>query len=210
LKKLLFILFFFVGITNCFSQKVIKLRTGDILFQVGNGSDFEKAVINSTRNYSTLTFSHCGVVAIENDTIFVLEASSQKGVTKTIYADFYNESIEIIVGRLKPKYRNCISQIIQNLYMLIGMKYDFIFAINNDDYYCSELLQVCFKDKKGQHIFETVPMNFKDALTGEYLPYWTDYFNERNSTIPQGKEGSNPTQLSKSKNIRLIGSVKNL
>ena len=204
MKKIIFILITItISVNNSVSQICFKLQTGDILFQIGKGSDFENAVINSTLDIYDKSFSHCGVVYLENDTIFILEAETEKGVVKTIFEDFYNKSKHLIVGRLKDDYQYVINNSISKILTLIGKKYDFIFSSENDDYYCSELIQINFTDSNNNPIFETIPMTFKDKSTNKIIPYWIEYFEKLNAEIPEGKQGSNPTHLSKSEKIEL-------
>jgi len=205
MKKAIFILIIVtVSINNVVSQNLFNLQTGDILFQIGNGSDFENAVINSTSDIYDKSFSHCGVVYLENNTIFVLEAETEKGVLKTIFEDFYNKSKHLVIGRLKCDYQYVIDNSISKILALIGKKYDFIFSSENDEYYCSELIQKNFTDSNNKPIFETISMTFKDKITNETIPYWVKYFEKLNAEIPEGKQGSNPTYLSKSEKIELI------
>jgi hypothetical protein len=190
-----------------FSQKLEtfeKLQNGDLLFQTGIGSEFENAIIHSVSDISDLYFSHCGVVFLENDSIFVLEAEPENGVIKTKFVDFYNKSTHLVVGRLNFDYQYIINESISKILSLIGKKYDFIFSDNNDEYYCSELIQKTFTDNKDIAIFETIPMTFKNINTGEINSYWVEYFKKLETTIPEGKQGSNPTNLSKSDKISII------
>ena len=160
-----------------------ELKTGDILFQIGNGSDFEEAVIGSTSDIYDKNYSHCGVIYFENDSIFVLEAETENGVVKTNFDDFYRNSKHLVVGRLKPDYQYIIDNAILRVLKLIGKKYDFIFSDENDDYYCSELIQKTFTDNNNNPIFETIPMTFKDKITNETIPYWIEYFEKLNTEI---------------------------
>ena len=65
---------------------------------------------------------------------------------RTIRVDsFLNRSLDNngnpkeIVGRLKPKYRHTIQNAISFSKSKIGMNYDDVFILNNDQYYCSNV-----------------------------------------------------------------------
>ena len=80
------------------------------------------------------------------------------------------------------------------------------FLINNNKYYCSELIYESFKNNK---IFTLEKMNFIN-INGEVNEIWKKYFDELNMTIPQGSPGINPASMSKSKNINIIHFYGNL
>jgi hypothetical protein len=190
-------------INSVFSQICTYLEPGDFLFQSGKGSNFENAVIHSTSEVCDWHFSHCGVVYFEKDSIFVLEATPEKGVVKTRYEDFYKDSNYLVVGRLKQDYQYVIPHSLSKILALIGKKYDFVFSPDNDAYYCSELIQQSFTDSVNCPLFEPVRMTFKDRDTGETLPFWIAYFKGLNAAIPEGEWGSNPTDLSHSDKLVL-------
>jgi hypothetical protein len=185
-------------------------RNGDILFQTGKESDFENAITSVTSQHEELSFSHVGVVIIENDSVFVLEAVPDPGVTKTYIEDFINASHITVVGRLLPEFEPIIPDALQKIKLLIGKPYDFVFKNDNDAYYCSELIQITFKKDDGTPIFETIPMTFKDKETDVFNPYWIEYYDKYNEEIPEGEQGTNPTDLSKSEAIEIIYRINNL
>src|SRR5574344_2432454 len=204
MKKNYLVLFFIFVSTICFSQKVHKYCDGDFLFVADDESDFEKAVNNSTKKDFEFSFSHVAIIKIENDSIFVLEATPDKGVTKTSFLDFYNNSKHITVGRLKSKYNTIIKKSLENIEKLIGKEYDNYFDADNDKYYCSELIQQNFLDNNGNHIFEPIKMTFKNSSDNANNDFWEKYFEKLNSDIPEGKNGSNPNSIYNSINVDII------
>lgn len=86
----------------------------------------------------------------------------------------------------------------------LGKKYDFLFLPDNDDYYCSEIIWLAFRKPNGKPIFESSPMSFKDKSSGEMSPYWVEHFKRRNAEIPEGVDGTNPGDMSRSKAIRMV------
>lgn len=196
-------LIFNLGIA-AFAQNHPEIQNGDFLFQIGKGSEFEKAIISSTYNYEHLNFSHVGVATIENDSIFVFEANPKTGVSKTPINIFIKNSDLVVIGRLKKEYTYTIDSALIRIKSILGKPYDSIFNNNNDAYYCSELIQINFLDNKNNPIFEPILMSFKDKENGEILPYWIEYYKNINEQIPEGELGSNPVNIFNSKKINII------
>lgn len=203
LKNKIFIILIFIS-TCCFSQNIRKYCNGDLLFVSNDYSDFEKAIHNSTKNISETSFSHVAIIKIENDSIFVLEASPENGVIKTSLSKFLKKSNYIIVARLKEKYQYVINNSITNIEKHIGKEYDFIFNANNDKYYCSELIQHNFLDSLNNPIFESINMTFKNKNNGKIDDYWVKYFEKLKNKIPEGEKGTNPNLLYNSEKIDVI------
>ena len=78
--------------------------------------------------------------------------------------------------------------------------------MNNNKYYCSELIYESFKCN---NIFKLEKMNFNNLDGGKNV-IWQKYFDELNMTIPQDSLGINPASMSKSKNINIIHFYGNL
>ena len=76
-----------------------------------------------------------------------------------------------------------------------GRAYDLRFLPDNEDLYCSELVQKCYLYPSGKPVFESVPMNFK-AADGSMPPYWEMLFGKLGMAVPQGLPGTNPQQMS--------------
>ena len=87
----------------------------------------------------------------------------------------------------------------------LGKSYDTVFDLNNDQYYCSELLYFAFKaSNKGTPIFQLRPMTFKDPDTGETFPIWQKYFEDLAEPIPEEAPATKTTGFS------IIGSISSL
>jgi hypothetical protein len=198
-----------IGIKGNGQSESFQYQNGDIVFQVGKGSNFEKAIFLVTSGIDDYDFSHVGVIYIENDEIFVLEATPKPGVTQTPLSDFLNESAVMVVGRLKPQYQYVIPGAFEKIKPLMGKPYDFTFHHNNDAYYCSELIQIAFIQKDGTPVFEPTPLTFIDKDTGETAAFWVEYYKKYDEPIPEGEQGSSPAGLSKSNAIEIIHKVVN-
>ena len=90
-----------------FAQNV-KLKTGDFLFQSMDCGPLCEAINEVTQGYQGKDFSHLGIVYIQNDSIYIIEAGG-KAVKMTPYETFKTyTSEEMYVGRLKNKYRKSL------------------------------------------------------------------------------------------------------
>ena len=199
-------LFLFCSCTS--NSEDFCLQTGDLLFQVGENSELNEAIAEATIGESDIHYTHVGIVSIENDTVFVIEATPPQ-VCKTLLDTFFlrsaylGEKPIIAVGRLKQEFREAIPQAIVLAKKQIGKAYDYIYSPENDAYYCSELVTLSFLNSQNMPIFETVNMNFRDS-NGNLSKYWIEHFEKHNAVIPENCQGSNPGDLSKSDKIEIV------
>ena len=203
-----------------------QLEVGDLLFQDLDSSPLCDAIELVTPGFNDGNFSHVGII-IEggipfctnpdrrfeekyfynlNEDCKVLEALPG-GVRITDIDSFLNRSYDInnnpkvIVGRLKLKYQYTLKNAIPFLEKKIGEDYDDTFIINNNSYYCSELIYEAFlKDS----IFKLQPMTFLHPETKDTLETWKKYYSDLGVEIPQNKLGINPGIMSLSEKIEII------
>jgi hypothetical protein len=208
MRHIYFLLFFsFAQLLN--GQGNFKPETGDLFFQDLDCGPFCDAIEKVTWGIDGLDFSHVGIALVENDKTFVLEAGGL-GVVKTPLDSFLNRSADrenhtnVVVGRLKTQYRYSIPRAIEKSNSLLGKKYDDVFDIGNDSYYCSELVYYSFIDSIGNPLFKLAPMTFIDPDTKQIFPAWVNYFNELHAPIPEGEPGLNPGGISRSEKIEIV------
>ena len=199
---------------NHISAQTFSFQNGDILFQVNPTNTFTQAIKAATTNENVCPYTHVGMVVIENETVYVIEATSPR-VGKIILDTFLANSLFVdgkpivTVARLKPRYRKYISSAIKNAYLLIGKNYDYVFYPDNDAYYCSELIYSCFLNNKGNPLFKAIPMTFKDS-TGQTAKAWIEHFNKYKTAIPEGFPGTNLVEMYTSKIIKSVYFFSNL
>lgn len=187
------------------------LREGDLLFADEDCGPFCDAIEKVTQGINGANFSHVGmVIRNRRKQLVVLEAIT-KGVLETPIDSFLLRSSDeqghpkVLVGRLKADYQALIPTAAQYVKDRIGKSYDTIFDINNDQYYCSELLYYAFKEANGgTPIFQLRPMTFKDPDTKATFPIWEEYFNKLEQSIPENQPGLNPGSMSRSLYIDII------
>ena len=202
MKKYFYLLF--TILISC--TKNFKLQEGDLLFQDLDSSPLCNAIELVTPGYNGANFSHIGLVVSVNDTLKVLEAIPPK-VMLTNLDDFLNRSFDkdgnpkVIVGRLKDKYLHSVEEAVSYSKSKLNIEYDEVFLMNNNSYYCSELIYEAFLNDS---IFELQPMTFLHPTSKDTLQTWKDYYKEIEVEIPQNKMGINPGIMSLSNKIEMV------
>ena len=200
------ILIYSILLSSCFPKQKFELQEGDLLFQDLDSSPLCDAIELVTPGYKDANFSHIGLVVLDNDTLKVLEAIPPK-VVLTDIKSFFNRSFDtegrskIIAGRLKDEFQHTINDAIIYAKSKIGMKYDEVFLMNNNSYYCSELIFEAFEKDS---IFKLKPMTFLHPETNDTLTIWKNYYSELGIKIPQNEPGINPGIMSLSDKIEII------
>tara|TARA_B100001758_G_C18411172_1_gene615817 strand:+ start:814 stop:1512 length:699 start_codon:yes stop_codon:yes gene_type:complete len=193
-------------------------QIGDILFQDLDSSPLCDAIEIVTPGYKNANLSHIGIVVelgelhcinsnyIPENNIKILEAIPNR-VQKTRLDSFLNRSFDqnnnpkVIVGRLKAKYQHTIQDAISFLQNKVGFKYDNAFLMNNNSYYCSELIYEAFEKDS---IFQLKKMTFLHPETHDTLKIWKKYYADLGIKIPQNKLGINPGIMSISEKIKIV------
>ena len=200
------ILIYSILLSSCLPKQKFELQEGDLLFQDLDSSPLCDAIELVTPGYKDANFSHIGLVVLDNDTLKILEAIPPK-VVLTDIKSFFNRSYDkegrskIIAGRLKDEFQHTIKDAIIYAKSKIGMKYDEVFLMNNNSYYCSELIFEAFEKDS---IFKLKPMTFLHPETNDTLTVWKDYYSELGIKIPQNEPGINPGIMSLSDKIEII------
>lgn len=187
-----------------------EIREGDILFQNLDCGGLCDAIEAVTEGVNGKDFSHCALVVRVNDSLKVIEAIGDKVQLTSLQAFFTRSGDTTIVknitlGRLKDEYSQYIPKAVNFAIQQLGVPYDEEFLMNNNKWYCSELIYQSFKLANNQHdFFELQPMTFKEPATHNYFTVWIDYYNNLNKPIPEGEPGINPGLISRSDKIQII------
>ena len=202
MKYYLFILF--LTLLSCTPK--FEIKEGDFLFQDLDSSPLCDAIELVTPGYKGANFSHIGLIVSVAGELKVLEALPPKVMLTTIN-DFLNRSFDkngspkVIVGRLKREYQQSIKEAVLFAKKQIGVAYDNAFLMNNNSYYCSELIYEAFEKDS---IFKLKPMTFLHPITNDTLAVWKEYYANLAVKIPQNKEGINPGFISISDKIEMV------
>lgn len=194
-------LFGFLLAVNVVFTQPYRLKHGMLLFQQLECGSFCEAIMKVTPAYKGEHYSHVGIVFDADTSMFVLEAIS-KGVVLTHIDTFVNRTgkSKIYVGIVPKDYIPKKNQMLR----FLNKPYDTIFNINNDAYYCSELVFLLYMNSKNQHFFSLKPMTFKDPDTKEFFQPWVEYFNKMKVPIPEGELGINPGDMMNEREIRIL------
>ena len=196
-----------------FRQSNPEFQLGDILFQDLDCGPPCEAIEAVTSGYNGAQLSHNGIITeIQGNKfsqIFVVEAIGEE-VVKTPLDKFLERSNKVIVGRLKPDYTYMISDAINYIEnSILGKPYDYIFDLENDTYYCSEVIYQGFQASDStQNLFAINPMTFNEPNSKNPFVHWVTYYEELNAAIPEGELGLNPGGMSQSDKINIIHTFK--
>jgi len=187
------------------------LQPGDLLFQDSDLGPLCDAIEKVTTGFQGANFSHVGIVAKDDNGNFIVIEAVSNGVVSTPLQTFLSRSFDakgqpkVVVGRLKMPYRHLIPSALKEALTLKGKPYDKVFAIDNEAYYCSELIyEIFLRANANNPVFKLQPMTYKDPDTGEMLTAWEDYFSKLGVSIPEGKPGINPGGISRSSVLSII------
>jgi hypothetical protein len=204
----LFCLPFFTLPASC--QQKFRLQNGDLLFQDLDCGEMCEAIESVTTGYKNSDFSHVGIVKVNPDgEILVLEAIGPD-VHFTPLENFLNRQLDAVkkpkvaVGRLRKPYQHLVPAALISGEKLLHKPYDDVFALNNDAYYCSELVYQIFKSaNQGQEIFPLYPMTYIAPGTDNIMPLWVEYFQKLQARVPQNDPGLNPGGISCSNKLKI-------
>ncbi|AWG24942.1 YiiX/YebB-like N1pC/P60 family cysteine hydrolase [Flavobacterium kingsejongi] len=184
------------------------LKTGDLIFQDMDCGPLCDAIEAVTEGYDGHDFSHMGLVYIQKDTIYIIEAAGTKVRLNPLSSFSKNTHRPMYVGRLKSKYQKLIPAAIAFSLQQMGVPYDEEYVYDNGKYYCSELIYDAFKSaNKNKPFFQLFPMTYKKPGTDDFFPAWKTYYEEIGKEIPEGKPGCNPGGMSTSDKLTIIATL---
>ena len=181
-----------------------QIETGDLLFvgiPMNYGEDtMAQAIADATSSGDTVNFIHTAILEVDAEgAVWVVDATLAHGVDRhpldTLLSDFTlhrggRATFEVMRLRDNRQARRYVEQ----AKALLGEEYDLYFLPANGRHYCTELVYDIYVDEDGSHVFDCVPMNFKNA-EGEMPVYWTRLFERLGEPVPQGMPGTNPQQM---------------
>lgn len=178
------------------------LCEGDLLFcaqEKGNN------ITDVTQGVGGMKIDHVAIFHRQGGRTFALEAI-HSGVGLTPTDSFMARREVVLAARLRDTLG--VARSVERALRFIGRPYDFNFMPDDSAFYCSELVQKCYRDSRGELVFKPIPMSFHDQ-SGRITPYWHDYYARQGLQVPEGEPGSNPGDLSRSAAICILGIVEN-
>ena len=185
--------------TPCGRVSSNSLQTADLLF-VADMSGMGAAV-----SASTGVFTHVDIVVREAEPV-VYDATPGRGVARCSWSAWVAQTESPVVAMRLTGGVDTV-EVVRRLQTLLGKPYDLCFLPDNDAYYCSELVQAVCVDSGGGRLFDGTPMNFL-AADGTLPTYWERLFDSLQMAVPQGVEGTNPSQLAASPLLVRLGLVR--
>jgi len=201
---ILLILFSACGSRECPPE----LRNGDLVFvglpldyDAGDGS-MDSAIASATGGEEgVLNLIHVAIAEVRADSVWIIDATIAHGVDRhpleTFLKDFTlrdGSYPEFIIKRVEGVDPDAA---VERAKGFCGRGYDVRFLPDNEELYCSELVQLSYLDAEGNPVFPSEPMNFL-APDGSMPPYWEWLFDQLGMAVPQGIPGTNPQSLSES------------
>lgn len=176
------------------------LCEGDLLFcaQVKGNN-----ITDVTQGVGGMKIDHVAIFHRQGGRTFALEAI-HSGVGLTPIDSFMARREAVLAARLKDTLG--VARSVERALEFIGRPYDFNFMPDDSAFYCSELVQKCYRDSRDELVFKPIPMSFHDK-SGRITPYWHDYYARQGLQVPEGEPGSNPGDLSRSAAICILGIV---
>lgn len=208
MKKFLTILFILSSLSELVVGQIptgIKLKTGDFIFQDLDCGPLCDAIEQVTTSFDGRHFSHIGLVYVEKDSVFIIEAIG-KEVQLTPLKNFLKRTPNpMLVGRVKKQYASIAKTAVKYALEEKGVPYDDEFIYNNKKYYCSELIYDAFKKANDNKDFFTLqPMTFKKPGGDQFFPVWIEYYAKLGIPIPEAEPGINPGGISTSPYIEIL------
>jgi len=174
----------------------LNVLPGDLLF-FRDTEGMGAAVKESTGQYT-----HVAIVESVGDTVWIIDATPQNGVSRRPFPSPYI----IIPDVYRLEDRSDVDSALIRARSFIGLPYDNAFLPDNGAFYCSELVYECFLSDDSQdnrHLFEAKPMNWRNA-DGKLPKYWKEHFKKLKMPVPEKVMGTNPTDLSRSPLLRKL------
>lgn len=203
-RTILFLFILLLTAIGC-SQQQGRLQNGDLIF-VGLPMDYhaetgsmDEAISSATREEGALNLIHVAIAEVKADSVWIIDATIAHGVDRhpldTFLRDFTlknGEYPEFVVKRVKGIDADAA---VKRAKSFCGRAYDVRFLPDNEELYCTELVQKSYLDADGRPVFKSEPMNFK-APDGTMPPYWEWLFGQLGMEVPQGVPGTNPQKMS--------------
>lgn len=187
MKTLCLQVFAAILLASCMSPRLP--RPADLLFHVA-------ATENAITAVTPGMIDH---VAIMISADSVIEAVG-KGVVTTPLDSLRAQKGHYLVARVRRADQR---KSLENARRYLGRNYDWLYLPDNDAIYCSELVLLSFVNKRGKPIFQPVPMTFRDS-SGQIPSHWLELYERNGMDVPEGRPGSNPSELSQRKEVRMI------
>ena len=199
MRRRLLIFLAFAFTLQVWAQDILE---GDLLFAYSNttGRAISEATVHDT---TALPIYHVAIATWVGSKLYALEAIDD-GVMLTPYYEFSKRTMSkggMLIGRLHD--RSGIDQSVSNAMEHIGKPYDYLYMIDTQEIYCSELVQLSYVNGKGQRLFPLINMSFHGS-DGHILDFWRKHYAKHGMAVPEGALGTNPAQIAGNPSIHIL------
>ena len=171
-------------------------QAGDVLFQSLPHSPLANAIEGATGS----PFSHCGIVARDDNRWVVYEAYSK--VERTPLNEFLQRgrNYAFAVYRLKPEYHGEVSSLLAEIRRDIGKPYDRRYRFDDDAIYCSKLVFMAYQETTGDELGKTVKLGdlrwkrFRETIE-----------RIEGGPVPLERQMITPKHLSQARQLKYVG-----
>lgn len=190
-----------------------QIQTGDLLF-IGIPMDYQadnmaQAIADATGGSDEINYIHTAVLEVDSlGAVWVIDATLARGIDRhpldTLFKDFtLNDGGRATFKVMRLKDNGDAARHVEQCKALLGEEYDVYFLPGNGRHYCTEVVFDCYLNRDGSHIFDSVPMNFKNR-DGEMPDYWNWLFGLLGQPVPQGVPGTNPQMMISSPQLQYV------
>lgn len=196
-------------------QPAATLRNGDLVF-VGIPMDYSleadsmDAAISASTGKDGLNLIHVAIAEVRGDSTWIIDATIKHGVDRhpldTFLSDFTlrdGSLPEFFIGRVKGIDADAA---VERAKRYCGRGYDSRFLSDNEELYCSELVQLSYLSASGEQVFDSEPMNFQ-APDGTMPVYWEQIFAILGMDVPQGIPGTNPQAMFLDRKVKKVKKI---
>ena len=204
MKRILTLLFILSIALSC-KQNQDRLQNGDLIFVgIPAGYDAEtgsidEAIASATAEEGSLNLIHVAIAEVKADSVWIIDATIAHGVDRhpldTFLRDFTLRDGSYPTFMVRRVEGVDADAAVERAKTFCGRAYDVRFLPDNEDLYCSELVQKSYLDETGRPVFPSEPMNFR-AQDGTMPPYWEWLFARLGMEVPQDMPGTNPQKMS--------------
>lgn len=202
-RGLLFIIL--LSAISCGRQQEMNqsIVTGDLVFIGNSSSDLSGAIDAVTKTSQNTSFSHMGLIVVEDHSTKVIHSNSYKGVCIESLDSFRLNSAtsrdSLYIFRIDKEIN--WERVLTKADGVIGDSYNRTYVMEDEGFYCSELIYYLLEQDS---VFKLNPMTFLNPETDQYHQTWVDYYEKLGLEIPQGKLGCNPNGMANNPLLQLI------
>lgn len=182
-----------------------QIETGDLLFfgiPMDYGEDsISSAIADATSQGDAVNFIHTAILEVDPEgKVWIIDATIAHGVDRhpldTLMENFvlHQEGAKPTIEVMRLRDNSQAKAFVEVAKGFLGEEYDVYFLEGNGRHYCTELVYDSYIRPDASHVFDRVPMNFRNA-EGEMPAYWTRLFASLGEEVPEGEPGTNPQQM---------------